>query len=792
MVRRVSIVAWALWSTACGPAPGYEPEAPPAGRPELAMKGEAVVDAPATTAAAEEPACDRARRWADEGKSLASEGWVTRADRLLARAAAACPDAGDPSLRQALAGAMKPGDRAALEQRLVGATDPEVVRRTSASWLSAATTELGASPRLVERPEGHLVGMSDDGSVLVLAANHGRSVQRSTITVVDGTTGRATHIIEPKSYVSHAAVHGDLLLLVERGRLRLWSLSKNAPVRELAWTGEAYSWAGFHDGGKQVVAVGSHRFDGVVRLYDVVTGDSPRELKAPKQQLMQVRVARAGDALVVGRRREVLVVDLAAGKVTRQLTTVSQDRDKRLVEVEDVAVRADGTLAALHDNGMLMVFDPTGTAPSQTIETKRRGGSLAFLRDGRRLLLATRAGFDGELQTIDLGTGAAVRSRPIGGDGAVLTADGTKVLVSSRRAPPRFETTAGDPLWPDPVVGWPIGAVAMSRGLVVARERHGQDGTTVQLWGWYRDQHRHIERPGYRSEVIAISPSGRQAAAMFARKGAVWSLSDGVVQPFAGPDGRGFPDTLTFAGEGALWAMFERPATIHRATLPVGAWQQQGDPLPGDGFSKTVLSPHGEGATRDSGVVMLHDGTKLADGDAGGLAYSGDGERLFVGSEKRLAWYDRAGALVDELALPCRPSDVAPDERGERVAFRCDRQLMVVRLPDQLIEQPEEEHYVSVESVVTSPSGHLVAQHEDTRVRFYATDDLSLRATLTLPRGTALVTAADGRLSRPLPAPWRDRVACVIGHRAFPYAWCEDGLVDDALVEALLLPPNPG
>lgn len=62
-----------------------------------------------------------------------------------------------------------------------------------------------------------------------------------------------------------------------------------------------------------------------------------------------------------------------------------------------------------------------------------------------------------------------------------------------------------------------------------------------------------------------------------------------------------------------------------------------------------------------------------------------------------------------------------------------------------------------------------------------------LLATLTL-RPDPLVEGTDGTVWFPDTPKWKDSAACLLGHRAFPVAWCEDALLDDTLIERLITP----
>jgi len=52
----------------------------------------------------------------------------------------------------------------------------------------------------------------------------------------------------------------------------------------------------------------------------------------------------------------------------------------------------------------------------------------------------------------------------------------------------------------------------------------------------------------------------------------------------------------------------------------------------------------------------------------------------------------------------------------------------------------------------------------------------------------ALVAAPQGLVAYADDPSWREHAWCLVGHRAGPFAWCEDGIRDDALVQRLLLP----
>ncbi|MEM6788574.1 MAG: hypothetical protein AAF715_13730 [Myxococcota bacterium] len=805
MMKVRTLLGFALALAACGPTPGPEPR-PPSSPPSTVSDGAphvpfevpppspSVGEVPVATAPAPsqvvfdppEEACARAARWNVRGRALADAGWVRRATRMLARADAVCPQATDGARLAQLRAASTAGDRATLERRLQ--SDPTTHRRLGAAWVAAATSDAGTTARLYHRPVAALVGQAKDGSAFVVAERLGERTIHHRLTVLHGATGHPTHVIEPGSYVRHAAIEGDRLLLLEERHMRIFSLATGKPVRTLSWTDERYHWARFVKGGRHVVAVGKHRFETTVRAFNADTGDAVGYVRLKERGRPGPVAIIDKDHLALAVRSKVVVLDTRTMNITRRIEVPTGEQPHGSVTA--LTAHPSGRLAALTEEGVVHVFGPRGLATASNIRTSVYQASLAFDAGGSRLLVAARSVPSWALVTYDLATGEAVRSRPLRGSLATVLRGGERVLTRHRQTPLELEDAAGKPVWPRVPRAAAIDAVAVSEGLVVTRTHRDDDGDQAELWAWYRDQHRRRRISGYRTNVVGLSPSGRQVAGFFAHDGAVWDVATNRIAELPERPTRSFPERLLFAGERHLLAMGEYPVIVHRAALPFDRWRRVFE-AEGRGPRRKSVSVHGEVATNNDGIAKLADGTVLSAEAVSGVAFAGDGEHLAVGSRDALLWFDRSGTQLERAPLSCRfLRNVVVDNAGNTVAFRCDRQLGIFRPGQgvQLFPDPKG-GYVSAASLALTPSGHLVLRREKRRVIFRRTGDGAVVARLTLLDGVPVVHAHDGRLWYEGAPEWREQAVCLVGHRAYPWSWCEDALVDDGLVEALLAPP---
>jgi sugar lactone lactonase YvrE len=811
---RLIVPIFAAVMSACGPAPGYEAEAPRAGdSPAERRSGTGSVVGAGTEVASidgtpgagiettptapvqepPEPPCARAERWLARARTLGSEGWVRRPTRLLEFAVASCPSIDVADLKGRLDQAAAPtGDRASLERQLTAALAGGAVaeaRGLSARWLSHVKTQLGAEPHLVRRPAGRVVGVSSDASWVVVASDHGKPSRLSTITVLAGASGAPSHVIEAGVYVTAAEVMGDQLLTVSRDGLQLWSLATGKRAQTLAWTNERYAWARALPGGKQVIAVGEQRFAGVVRLFDAATGNSVNTLQPKGRRQLTGGVLIDGRHLLTATRDEALVIDIRRMTVIRALSTKAPDA-KRAPGITSLAATSAGRLAVATNDGQIHIWDGLGATLVTQLAVGERRARVAFTAGGSQLLLATGFGFSHELRSYEIGKDKPIRSRATAGEIAFLNADGKHLLVGRRGVAPVLETVEGKALWPATAVPSELKAVALSRGLVVSRERYrrGADSEVV-LDAWYQGRRAQLTREGYQANVVGISPSGRRVAAVTGSEGVVWDVESGQASVLPATGARGFPELLVFEGEARLRAMHERPATTHATDLPFSGWQHGLNDVGLSGFRGAAMSIQGAAAIMDEGVVTLAPDRVLVPSAGGAMAFSGDGSRLFAAEDERLVWFDAKGKRLGEVMLGCRPRRLAVDRSGSVAALACRGRVMTFRPPSTLATFVDpEDGYQSIEALHLSPDGRLVLLQQKTRLRFVGSDDRKVKATLEFVGGKPLATSSDHLVWYDDAAAWREQVACRIGHRAYPYAWCEDALLDDSLMDRLLVP----
>ncbi|MCA9620292.1 MAG: hypothetical protein KC731_14820, partial [Myxococcales bacterium] len=324
----------------------------------------------------------------------------------------------------------------------------------------------------------------------------------------------------------------------------------------------------------------------------------------------------------------------------------------------------------------------------------------------------------------------------------------------------------------------------LSHGLLLSREERSGTDTEVVLVGWYRGATLEHRAEGYRAEVLALSPSGRHAAAIVGSDGLWWDLAKNEARPLPRPEARGFPDGLVFDGEARLRLVHERPATTHVIDLPDGSWRAERTPS-FDGFRGTALAPSGEAAgLRDDALVLAPD-HELAPKGVSGFAFAGNGQRLFAGIAGSLKWFSASGELEGSIPLSCRPGALAVDRSGARVALACGDGLLIADPPGartvRLVDLPAGER--RIERVFLSSDGRRAFAQSGGSLLVVDADAGAWRGTLSLRAGRLVASTADGRLWFEGDSPWAGRDGCQVGHRVFPAAWCADRLMDDLALE---------
>ncbi|MEM9691353.1 MAG: hypothetical protein AAGA56_02320 [Myxococcota bacterium] len=726
-------------ATACGSAPVSEVAPPAESEPSTLASARPAASTMRSAPVEYESACTRAMRWVAQAQQLAAEGWVRRPLRLLEHAKRGCASVSIEPLATAL--------------------KPEALP--------------GALPVLVPRPTGAVVGI-DEGAAAVWVA------EPDGFATVDGQTGRVTSMLASGAGVAHVDRAGGSLLTVDREGLRVWSSALRTVQHTLRRTDETYEWAAFVEGGAKVVAVGNTSRKTVVRVFDVRTANNVGAVQLPRRKL---DAALMDDKrLVVSTTDDVVVVGLDKASVIHTLSPLARAGDRR-VQSHAVAVAAapTGTVAAGLRSGRLLVWQLPQARPVADIDTKRRRLEVALSRDGQRLIVGLDAAFKGEVRTIDIATAKPLKSYPLPAADFRLAPHGTHVAVMQRGELRLFDNRGRD-RWPRQPRAAKIEAAALDRTLAITEDVWADRDHRFRLYAWRRGQYRRFDANGYRHDVIAVSPSGRYAAAVLSRKGLWVDMTTGSAESFDVAQGRGFPDTLVFRDEKRLRLGFERPATAWSAHYPFGEWKEEIGARDIDGFRGTALSATGVLVAREKGqLVSVSPNKVLIERDLAGFAFSGAGGTLFAGAGNTLVWFNSAGEKIDEHQLPCVPSPLGVDGPGTIAAFGCGENL-VRYAASGVMSAP----VADIDAVAVSGTGNLIAVRSDARVRLYD-ETLQLRATVRLFDGAPVVTAPDGRLMFWAMPAWASSVSCRVGTRVTPFdKACADRLLDDTLVDDLL------
>lgn len=790
-MNRLGVLAAALAIGACGTTrvTEHRVERPPAPPPKKVEVEPMVSTQPADAEA--NRACERAARWVKRAQALSKDGWVQRPWRLLRHAQEACAKQVDAALLQQAKAAMDPGAATpeALRASIKAATNNGKVaeaRTLQSKWVAKMEAATGATAKLLHRPAvARVLGMSADASRVVVA------VDGETM-LIDGTTGLPLRII-PRSGAGAphmVAIEGDRMLLVAKAEISVRSLSSGKTLQRMSWTDEAYAWAGFVPGGKHIVAVGTRNWHGVVRVYDIATGNSHGEVTARDGRDFGGGVLLPGTKqLAVAFDAKMLVIDLDSVKVARELAIPVPKGTARSFRsrVTSVAAAKNTVAAGLHD-GRLLVWQLPSTQPKLDLATGKYRPRVALSDDASQLIAGLDASFSGEVRTIDIKSGNAIKSHPLPDDDIRFAAGAKAALVGGQRDALQLHDAAGKALWPAAARHAEIEAVALSRGLMLTQEMRKGSDRSVRVHGFYRHHVRRFDVEGYRTNVIAISPSGRYAAAIVSREGRLFALHTGNHEAFSTPDASGFPDTLTFGDDKTLRLAFERDATSWSAPYPFSGWKREHGRSGLRGFSGTRLSSTGAFVTYEDGKLVLAGANKtLVDKGLGGAAFSGDGHTLFVGVDHALAWFSTEGQELGREKLACTPARIGVDREAHFAAFTCGDSLRT--WSDQ--GPPRTKKGIGrVEAVQVTPDGALIAVHEEQALGLYRAADLEKQATLTLVDGEPLATAPDGRIAYWSDDPsWQRTAVCRIGDRAYPWELCRDRLQDDALLEVLLDAP---
>jgi len=144
------------------------------------------------------------------------------------------------------------------------------------------------------------------------------------------------------------------------GVVRLWDVGSNWTLRELAGHTGAVLRVAFDSSGSTLFSAGR---DGVIRLWDVASGQVETELKVPEEEsLNDASLAADGATLAtIGEDGVVRVWDLAAGEVRQSIGP--NEHTKRAV-----AISPDGALVAAGDGENIQVWDASSGEPVQRLE----------------------------------------------------------------------------------------------------------------------------------------------------------------------------------------------------------------------------------------------------------------------------------------------------------------------------------------------------------------------------------------------------------------------------------------
>ncbi|MCA9624396.1 MAG: PQQ-binding-like beta-propeller repeat protein, partial [Myxococcales bacterium] len=437
---RRALISLALLATAhCGPAPGYEVEAP-APAPGSASPVEAVVapaeeTRPGVVIEPAETGCARASRLHAKARALHTAGFVNRPRALVAAAAKLCPEAKLPPLHDS---SPPSGDQASLQARLRAATG-ELPQPLAQGWLRSVEAS-GGAPRWLAPPTGQVIGISA-GFVAVAVGEHGWGRGRGEVALLDFATGAPRYLFDTKQPVAQALVAGDRLLTRHDREVQLWSLADGKPGAKLRWSGERYRAAAFMNGGTQVLVVGESSGRGVLRVFDAASGDSGLDYQDPALGELTQAALVDDHRVVVASFAGAFLVNLKT-KQHQPLVGSPSDKSSR-DDVTALAVGA-GRIATADWQGVVRVFGIDSLREEKRFSATRVS-ALAF-HGADRLVVAGEAGFRGDVRTFDLGTGAAVRARELGGGALALTPDGGAVLVGGHQGP-RLEDLEGKARW---------------------------------------------------------------------------------------------------------------------------------------------------------------------------------------------------------------------------------------------------------------------------------------------------------------------------------------------------------
>ncbi len=303
----------------------------------------------------------------------------------------------------------------------------------------------------------------------------------------------------------------------------------------------------FGNDGKTLISGGQ---DGLLILWDAITGDKIRQLEGSSGGITSLAVEADNNALLSGSDDGTMILwDLKSGSITRKFAGHNNP-------VESLAI-ASGKAEAVsgHADGAVVLWELSNPQPVQTIEGNGYGvESVAINHDGSWIL--STAGFD--LRKINGESGEVEKSQAWGGQpGKLALGSDESFVLLERTILTQFDLQD----WREERI-FDIGTEDVTALAISQDEPLGLAGYsdgTLRVWDLVEALDYHHFDTGMQADAIAVSPDEKNLLIgnMYPsdQNLVLWDIASGkVVKTYQGFDGATSPGSIAISPNGRLVA----------------------------------------------------------------------------------------------------------------------------------------------------------------------------------------------------------------------------------------------